>query len=156
MRFVLVDRLVRVAPGEDATAQVTFDPSWDVFADHFPGAPIVPGVLLTEAMGQAAGWLIAATERFVRWPVLVMIERAKFRRLVRPGECVTLHARIRSASGVAYAVDAHATVGDARVCEAGLAFRLVQPGDLGGDAARFAAWARETASRLGLPMDTSA
>ena len=56
MRFVLVDRFLSVEPGRAATALKTFRPEDPVFADHFPGFPVVPGVLLTEAMGQTAGW----------------------------------------------------------------------------------------------------
>ena len=86
MRFVLIDRILELEPGRRAVATVRFDAAHDVFADHFPGMPIVPGVLVTEAMGQTGGWLLAATHGFESWPLLVMISNAKFRRLVRPDE----------------------------------------------------------------------
>ena len=69
MRFVLVDRFLSVEPGRSATALKTFPPDDPVFDDHFPGLPVVPGVLLTEAMGQAAGWALAepVTDILRKW-----------------------------------------------------------------------------------------
>ena len=79
MRFVLVSRFLAVVPGRSASAVARFDPEDEFFADHFPGFPIVPGTLLTEAMGQAAGGMLVPVAGEGRWPLLAMIERAKFR-----------------------------------------------------------------------------
>jgi 3-hydroxymyristoyl/3-hydroxydecanoyl-(acyl carrier protein) dehydratase len=54
MRFVLVDRIHSLEPGVRVVASRLIPPDDDYFADHFPGFPVVPGVLLTEMMGQAA------------------------------------------------------------------------------------------------------
>ena len=93
MRFVLVDRLVELEPGKRAVARKTFHPDDEVFADHFPGFPVVPGVLITEAMGQTAGWLLIATLGFARFPLLTLIDSAKFRRLVVPGDEIASDGR---------------------------------------------------------------
>ena len=60
MRFILVDRILEMIPGQriKATKAVAMDE--DFFQDHFPGFPVVPGVLLTEMMGQAAGKCLEA------------------------------------------------------------------------------------------------
>ena len=86
MRFVLLKELHELVPGESVTATQVFSPDDEYLADHFPGFPVVPGTLITEALSQAGGWLIAATLGFARWPVLNMVEKAKFRRFLRPGE----------------------------------------------------------------------
>lgn len=69
------------------------DPDWEVFAGHFPGEPIVPGVILVEAMAQAACILGREIDPGTRdrSVVLVGIDRARFRRAVRPGERVDVH-----------------------------------------------------------------
>lgn len=125
MRFVLVDRFLSVEPGRSATALKTFSPEDPVFADHFPGLPVVPGVLLTEAMGQAAGWALAAGLAPDRFPVLLMIEQAKFRRLVKPGEEIRLEAEIEPARGDTCSARTRARVAGDRVAEARLVFHVL-------------------------------
>lgn len=125
MRFVLVDRFLSVEPGRGATALKTFHPEDPVFADHFPGLPVVPGVLLTEAMGQTAGWALATRLGPGLFPLLMMIERAKFRRFVRPGEEIRLEAELEEARGSVWAARTRASVGGERVAEARLVFHAV-------------------------------
>lgn len=125
MRFVLIDALLELEPGSHAVARTSFSRDDDLFADHFPGRPIVPGVLLTEAMSQTGGWLLAATLQFTGWPLLVLIERAKFRRLVSPGDEIELRARLRSTQGENYAIDVEARVGANLVATARLLFHAV-------------------------------
>ena len=125
MRFVLVDQFLSVEPGRGATALKTFRPEDPVFADHFPGLPVVPGVLLTEAMGQTAGWALAARLGPDRFPRRMMVERAKFRRLVRPGEEIRLEAGLEETGGRIWAARTRASVGGERVAEARLVFHAV-------------------------------
>jgi 3-hydroxyacyl-[acyl-carrier-protein] dehydratase len=148
VRFVLIDRLVELEPGRRAVATMTFDAAADVFADHFPGMPIVPGVLLTEAMGQTGGWLLASTLGFDSWPLLVMIANAKFRRLVRPGDELRLTATVRSRSGDTFEVDTEATVGGERAADARLVFRAFRFSLGEAERAEFRAWAEATFRRL--------
>ncbi|HEV8269024.1 MAG TPA: 3-hydroxyacyl-ACP dehydratase FabZ family protein [Thermoanaerobaculia bacterium] len=149
MRFVLVDRFLDVEPGRRATAVKTFDPSDPVFADHFPGAPIVPGVLLTEAIGQTGGWLLVASSPAGAWPLLSMIEGAKFRRFVRPGEDVTLVAEIRETRDDLVRVAGHASVRGERVADARLVFR-VAPLPTDDEGASLSRWAKSRAEEMGL------
>ncbi|MFN7986451.1 MAG: 3-hydroxyacyl-ACP dehydratase FabZ family protein [Thermoanaerobaculia bacterium] len=130
MRFVLVDRFLSVERGRAATALKTFRPEDPVFADHFPGFPVVPGVLLTEAMGQAAGWALATELAPGRFPLLLMVEKAKFRRFVRPGEEIRLEAEVEAPRGGVWPARARASVGGERVAEARLVFHAVpRPAD---------------------------
>lgn len=127
---------------------VRFPVDHPVFVDHFPGKPIVPGVLITEAMGQTAGWLIAASEGFEQWPLLVMIERAKFRRLVEPDEELRLEAAIRSAHDRTFILDVQATCGGDRVATARLVFQCFRFDLQDADRDAFKAWAQQTFAAL--------
>lgn len=149
MRFVLIDRIVALEPGVRAVAAKTFSGEEDFFQDHFPGFPVVPGTLLTEAMGQTGGWLLAATLGFSRWPLLNMIASAKFRRFVRPGEEIVLEAVVESARDEGFEVRAQAAVGGSRVADARLFFHGFSPASLPAEPGSLASWARETFQRLG-------
>jgi 3-hydroxyacyl-[acyl-carrier-protein] dehydratase len=147
VRFVLVDRLLAIDPGRGISAQTVFPGSLELFADHFPGRPVVPGTLLTEAMGQAAGWLLSSMCSFQRLPYLIAIDQAKFFKPVFPGEEITLRATIQSARDSDFEINADAHVGGVRVARARLLFRIESLID--GDDRPTERWARETFSRLG-------
>jgi 3-hydroxyacyl-[acyl-carrier-protein] dehydratase len=148
VRFVLIDRFVAIEPGKRAVALKKFGRDEDVLADHFPGLPVVPGTLLTEAMGQTAGWLLAATVRFSRWPLLTMVERAKFRRLVSPEQEITLEAELEPLRGDDYVARTTARVEGERVAEARLVFHGFAL-DLGDRRGGFDLWCRQTFASLG-------
>ncbi len=92
--FVFVREVVTCDPGKSVDAQTLFDANHPMFAGHFPGNPIVPGVIVTEALAQAAG--IAAASGFPETirPLFLLsaIRTMKFLRAVRPGEQVDLRA----------------------------------------------------------------
>ncbi len=149
MRFILIDALTRLEPGVLAEARKTFDPADDIFADHFPGTPLVPGSLLSEAMSQTGGWLVSATEEFACWPLVTAVTEAKFRRLVRPGDVLTVTARLTGRLARDYEVTAETRIGDQRVASARLLFHGF---DVAVDASpALAAWVRETYAALGGP-----
>jgi 3-hydroxyacyl-[acyl-carrier-protein] dehydratase len=148
MRFVMLNELLTLEPGRSVEAAVTFPADADLFADHFPGCPVVPGTLITEAMGQAAGWLIASMLEFRRWPLLTMIDGAKFRRLVLPGEHIRLRASLRSIAADDFEVQASAAVGGQRVADARLLFHAFDLTSLGADAGALERWARSVFSQL--------
>ena len=100
MRWLLVDRIDDIVPGETARGVTTLSPDLPLFGDHFPGFPVVPGVLLVEMVAQLAGKLIEVTlygqSRVWVFPILSMVKETKFRSFVRPGESIELLARIES------------------------------------------------------------
>jgi 3-hydroxyacyl-[acyl-carrier-protein] dehydratase len=149
LRFVLIDRLLELTPGKQAVASVRFSRSLEIFADHFPGRPIVPGVLLTEAMGQTGGWLIAATLEFAQWPLLIMIDHAKFRRPVEPDEELRAIAEIRSTRNDVITVEAQMTSGSERVATAELVFQASTLAIAADARQQFRAWAQRTFASLG-------
>jgi 3-hydroxyacyl-[acyl-carrier-protein] dehydratase len=124
MRYVLIDHFVELEENRRAVAVKTFSPEEEFLKDHFPGMPLIPGALITEAMSQTAGWLIARSIDFDRWPLLNMIGNAKFRSFVRPGEEIQLIAEIESLELDVVSVRTEARVDGRRVAEARLFFHL--------------------------------
>jgi len=103
--FKLIDRIVDLNLGERTiTVEAQVPEKHTIFEGHFPGFPIMPGVLLTEAMAQSSGWLLLGVLKFKRMPFLAIVKEAKMRGFVSPGELL-LRARRgvdgarRSASG---------------------------------------------------------
>jgi 3-hydroxyacyl-[acyl-carrier-protein] dehydratase len=90
--FVFVKRLIAREPGASAECETDFSSADPIFGGHFPGDPLLPGVILTEALAQTAG--IAAHQPNTESRVLLSaIRQMKFFRPVRPGEKVILRAR---------------------------------------------------------------
>lgn len=150
MRFVLINRLTRLVPGHSASAEMVFPPALEEFADHFPGRPLVPGVLLTESMNQTAGWLILATTDFAAMPLLVRIDRASFRRPVSPGELLTIAATLRASTTAAHEVLAEVRVHDDVVADARLLFHCADVPVPSGSGDPLV-WARAVFAQLGGP-----
>ncbi len=95
MRFELIDRIVDLQPGVRITAVKNLTMAEEYLGDHFPNFPVMPGVLMLEAMTQAAAWLIRATEDFAH--SVVMLSQAnnlKYGQFVGPGESLTVTAQI--------------------------------------------------------------
>jgi 3-hydroxyacyl-[acyl-carrier-protein] dehydratase len=95
--FVMVDRVTRIVPGERIVGHkcVTMGEPW--FQGHFPSRPIMPGVLIVEALAQIGGILAYATEPFDAATSLMYflgIDKAKFRRVVTPGDRLDLEVVI--------------------------------------------------------------
>jgi 3-hydroxyacyl-[acyl-carrier-protein] dehydratase len=96
MRFILVDRILSIEPGKSATAEKSFSEDEELFRDHFPGFAVVPGVLLTEMMGQTAAKCLDCCPSDRGKAILASIRKAEFREWVRPGELVVMSAEIRT------------------------------------------------------------
>jgi 3-hydroxyacyl-[acyl-carrier-protein] dehydratase len=90
--FVFVRRLIARDAGVSAECEAEFSKDDPMFAGHFPGDPLVPGVILTEALAQTAG-IAAHEEKSERRFLLSAIRQMKFPRPVRPGEKIVLRAR---------------------------------------------------------------
>ena len=125
MRFQLIDRIVALEPGREARGRKAVASSEDFFTDHFPGNPVMPGVLVLESLAQTAGALLAATSAFERFGLMTLVENAKFRAFVRPGDVLETHVVIVSADDSVARVDATASVEGAVVAGARLSFVLV-------------------------------
>lgn len=115
MRWLLVDRIDEVIPGERAVGAVCFPADTPFFADHFPEFPVVPGVILLEALAQLSGKLIGYTVRLERgdwpFPILSMANHVKFRRFVRPDQEVRLETTLTALRDEMAAVNVRACIG---------------------------------------------
>lgn len=127
--LLLVDRVLELDPGRRIVAikNVTFNEEF--FQGHFPGLPLMPGVLILEAMAQAGGILVlpedgsAAGKTFY----LVGVEHAKFRRPVVPGDRLTIELSVTKARGSFRKLAGRAEVDGQLVAEAQLTLTGVDP-----------------------------
>jgi 3-hydroxyacyl-[acyl-carrier-protein] dehydratase len=93
--FHLIDRITDLNVGERTiTVEAQVPQQSTIFEGHFPGYPLMPGVLLIEAMAQTSGWLLIALLKFERMPFLAMVKEAKMRAFVTPGELLKIDASI--------------------------------------------------------------
>lgn len=124
--FQLIDRIVALDPGSRSiTVEARVPQQSTIFEGHFPGYPLMPGVLLIEAMAQTSGWLLISLLNFERMPFLAAVKEAKMRTFVTPGETLTIEATIaHEGSGFAM-TDAKISVGGKLTCNATLTFRHV-------------------------------
>jgi 3-hydroxyacyl-[acyl-carrier-protein] dehydratase len=112
--FVFVDEVAELVPGESARGSKVFAADEPFFRGHFPGDPLVPGVILTEALAQMAGIAAGQVGRSFR---LTAIKGMKFLAPVRPEEVIALHARKLGAVGGLWQFEVRASVGEAVVAE---------------------------------------
>lgn len=97
--FLWVSRIAACEPGVSIDAELDVDSSLPLFAGHFPGHPVLPGVIVMEALAQAASCcILLGCDGCGNVGFLTGIDKAKFRRQVRPGDTVRLHARIVKSS----------------------------------------------------------
>jgi 3-hydroxyacyl-[acyl-carrier-protein] dehydratase len=96
MRYLLVDRIVDWQQGESIKGIKSVAMSEDFLEFHFPKAPVMPGVLLLEALVQLAGWLEAASSNFENWFLLNHVERSSFYGFALPGDRVELEVHVKS------------------------------------------------------------
>ena len=132
--FDMIDTVVAFEPGEKRITTRSTVPAADaspVFEGHFPGHPLVPGVLLTETMAQASGYLLLGLNGLTQMPFLMTVDKARFRTFVEPGAVLDVAAElVIEGSGYA-ATKASITIDGKPICDAQLRFRLMPfPADM--------------------------
>ncbi|WP_426571515.1 3-hydroxyacyl-ACP dehydratase FabZ [Aquihabitans sp. McL0605] len=126
--FLLIDRVDACEPGQSATARwkITGDEPW--LAGHFPGRPVVPGVLQLESLAQTGAVGILADERYAgRLPLFGGVEEVRFRRQVEPGDELLLEVEIERLGRRGGWGRGRASVEGETTCEGRLLFMLVDP-----------------------------
>jgi len=145
--FQLIDRVVDLdLAGRKISSEAVVPETSTIFEGHFPGYPLMPGVLLIETMAQTSGWLVVAINRFARMPFLAAVRDAKLRTFVTPGQRLNVSAELTH-DGSGYAItEARIACEGKPICSASLTFSVIKfPND------EMHQRMRDTAKRIGLP-----
>lgn len=111
--FVWVSRVLECEPGVSVKAELDVSPDLPLFKGHFPDYPVLPGVIIMEALAQAASFsILVAREAEGALGFFAGIDNAKFRNQVRPGDTLTLEATVVKSSRRLCVVEVKASVGD--------------------------------------------
>ena len=121
--FLLVDRILELQPGQRAKALKNVTINEAFFQGHYPNNPIMPGVLLLEAMAQAAGVVVLPDDTNVV-PLFAGVDKAKFRRVVRPGDQVILEVEVIQRRRQVARIQGKAFVDEQLAAEAELLFMI--------------------------------
>jgi 3-hydroxyacyl-[acyl-carrier-protein] dehydratase len=129
MRFILIDRIDRLEPGVAAEGHKQIARDEEYFRDHFPGYPLVPGVLVLESLAQLGGRLVEASVRHSTGrqvlPMLAKVEQAKFLHPVRPGDRLDLSVEAGAISADAARVTGVARVNGRKVAAAAIMYAML-------------------------------
>ena len=150
--FQLIDRVTDLTLADRTIrTEATVPRDSTVFEGHFPGYPLMPGVLLIETMAQTSGWLVVAINKFERMPFLAAVKDAKFRTFVVPGMVLAVEAKLEH-DGSGYAVtNAKITSAGKPICDATLTLRVMPFPN-----AEIRQHMRDQATRLGVPSEEPA
>ena len=128
--FLLIDRVLSITPGKQIVCSKSVSGNEPFFAGHFPGFPIMPGVLIVEAMAQAGAVLLLREVGDAGGKLVVFtgIERARFRKPVFPGDQLRIEVEVLAFRGYAGRMEGKAYLGDKLACEAVISCQLAAPG----------------------------
>jgi 3-hydroxyacyl-[acyl-carrier-protein] dehydratase len=124
--FLLVERVVELQPGKRIVALKDVSLETDTYLQgHFPGNPVMPGVLIVEALAQTGAVLVLQDPAHAgKLPLFARIDNCRFRQLVRPGDTLRLEVEVTSFRDPVGKAHGRALVGDKLACEADLTFAL--------------------------------
>ena len=125
--FLLVDRVVELEPGKSARGYKNLTANEQFFEGHFPGRPLIPGVLMVEALAQLGCIALLCKDEFKgNLGVFTGIDGFKFRAMVTPGDRLDMEVELIKMRGPIGRMKATAKVGDKLVCEGEISFAMVK------------------------------
>ena len=93
--ILMIDEILEMVSGESIRARLYLDPETNYFKGHFPGEPVMPGVLTVESMAQTADVLLLSTDRYAgKIPYFAGIDGVRFMRKIKPGDTILIEAKI--------------------------------------------------------------
>jgi 3-hydroxyacyl-[acyl-carrier-protein] dehydratase len=125
VRFILIDEILEVTPGKTIRGSKFVSPDEDYFKDHFPGFPVVPGVLLVEMMAQTVGKCLDMENQARGKSMLGKISNANFRSWVKPGETVFILGQVTASQPQFATATCHVEVNGCKVASAEFLFSFV-------------------------------
>src|SRR5512140_2043758 len=130
MRFSLIDRIEHLEPGVKITAVKALSMAEEYLKDHFPGFPVMPGVLMLEALTQAGAWLVRMSEDFAHSMVtLKQANNVKYAQFVEPGQTLTVTAEVLKFEDGEVKLKAYGTVNGRIILTAKLTLACYNLGD---------------------------
>ena len=131
--FLMIDRVVELEPGARAVAIKQVTANEPQFTGHFPGRPIMPGVLMVEALAQTAGVAVLTLDEYRgKLGLFAGIDECRFKRMVVPGDTLRLEATVEKLRGMFGRVRAVASVDGEVAVEATLSIIIPRDQALGG------------------------
>jgi len=133
--FLLIDRVIEMEEGKRVTALKNVTINEPFFTGHFPGVPVMPGVLMVEAMAQAGGVLLFSSleDKESSIAMLLGVDKCRWRRPVRPGDQLVIEVDVLRLKARVGKMAAKALVNGAVAAEAEITFSLVKKSDLTGN-----------------------
>ena len=128
--MLLIDRVLEMVPGKSIVAIKNVSINEPFFTGHFPHHPVMPGVLIVEALAQTAGALVMHSkggQRQNRAVYFMTVDKARFRRPVRPGDLLRMEVKAIRARGAVFKFEGKAFVGDQLCAEAEFSAMIGEP-----------------------------
>jgi len=122
MRWIWIDKFLEFNSGKNAVALKNVTLAEEHLHDHFPGFGVMPECLMIEAMAQTAGILVGEARNFEEKVILAKINKAVFYHYVRPGDTITIHARIDSITPEAAGTSGQIRRGDETIAKISMMF----------------------------------
>ncbi|MDG2390765.1 MAG: beta-hydroxyacyl-ACP dehydratase [Planctomycetaceae bacterium] len=124
MRFCLIDQITAIEAGNSISAIKNLSLAEEYLQDHFPGFPVIPGVLMLEAMVQASSWLMHESNEFQYSTILLKQAKAiKFNHFLQPGKTLVVESKIHKSEGEEVTFKASGTVDDISTVSARLTLK---------------------------------
>jgi 3-hydroxyacyl-[acyl-carrier-protein] dehydratase len=129
MRFILIDKILKIERDKRITAGKSIALSEEVFRDHFVGYPVMPGSLMIESVAQAATALLEISADYKMKAILTIVEKAKFRELIKPGITIVINVNIISVQENSALLEGYIHLGEKLVMDCKLVF-VLKPVDI--------------------------